>query len=79
MFFTFELMLKTIQTIQKTNIIEVTPKLEKSKTKLKIDKGFCEKMCKEVTFWFQENYGYKTRFLCDHFQMFFKKIGNENC
>lgn len=76
LFSTFELMLKKIQILQRMNIIEVTPKLEKSKTNLEINKVSSEKMCKEVASWFQEYYGYKTRFLCDHFRKFFKKIGN---
>ena len=72
MFVTFEYLLKELGALQKAGVIEVTPKLEKSYHKLKILKHFPQQLCKEIATFFETNYLYRVRYLCQHFKMFFE-------
>jgi len=71
LFSTFDFFIKRLSTLEKANLIEVTPKLKVACSSPAIDKARVLEHCKYLTAWYEANYHYRVSFLCEHARKFF--------
>ena len=71
------LLLKRIKNAQKMNLIQITPNLEKSNRKLTPEKESVNKCFYSALEWPTRKFGYRPRFLYDHFEKFFEINQNQ--
>jgi hypothetical protein len=71
MFSTFELFINQVKALQKTDLFEVTPKLEKRAVHPSIDRASVAERCNEMIAWYKTNCHYEPRYLHKHFETFF--------
>jgi hypothetical protein len=74
MFSTFELFISMIKALERAQLLEITPKLEKGPVQPSPDKSKATKICENMIMWFKRNYHYECKYFRSHFRKFFFEV-----